>query len=66
VHQSLYEICSKKFGFGNWTTKINPIQRKLKDKNYRGHGKSCLRMENHANGMAYLHDFAMLALSNFG
>jgi hypothetical protein len=39
--------------------KINPIESKLKDKKYRGHGKSCLRMENHANDMAYLHDFAV-------
>jgi hypothetical protein len=33
--------------FGNWRTKIDPIQSKLKDKNYRGHGKSCLRIESH-------------------
>jgi hypothetical protein len=40
-------------------TKIDPIESKLKNKNYKGHGKSCLRMENHANGMPYLHDVAM-------
>jgi hypothetical protein len=31
---------------------IDSIESKLKDKNYRGHGKSCLRMENHTNGTA--------------
>jgi hypothetical protein len=25
---------------------IGPIDNKLKNKNYRGHGKSCIRMEN--------------------
>jgi hypothetical protein len=33
----------RKSRFGNWTTKIDPIQSKLKDKKIRGHGKSCLR-----------------------
>jgi hypothetical protein len=43
----------KKSGFGNWTTKIGPIENKLKDKNYRGHGKSCPRIENHSNGTSH-------------
>jgi hypothetical protein len=40
-------------------TKIKPIQSKLKDRNYRGHGKSCLRMENHANGTTNVGKCAM-------
>jgi hypothetical protein len=55
-----------KFGFGNWTIEIGPIKNKLKDKNYRGHGKSCPRMENHANGTTHfpclLHDFPFLGM----
>jgi hypothetical protein len=49
----------EKSKFEYWTTKIDSIENKLKDKNYRGHGNSCLRMENHANGTAYLYDFAL-------
>jgi hypothetical protein len=41
---------ARKSRFGNWTTKIGPIENKLKDKIYRGQGKACSRMENHANG----------------
>jgi hypothetical protein len=47
-------------------TKIDPMENKLKDKNYRSHGKSCLRMENHASGMGnvpcHLHDFPFLGI----
>jgi hypothetical protein len=49
AHQSLYEIWSRKSRFRNWTTEMNPIQKR---QNYRGRGKLCLRMKNHANGMA--------------
>ena len=49
----------EKSKFEYWTTTINSIERKLKDKNYRGHGKLSLRMENHANSSTYLHDFAV-------
>jgi hypothetical protein len=47
----MHKKYTRKSGVGNWMTKIGPIEKKLKDKNYRGHGKSCPRMENHANGM---------------
>jgi hypothetical protein len=40
-------------------TKIGSMENKLKDKNYRGYGKSCLRMENHENGMAHLPTFVV-------
>jgi hypothetical protein len=47
-------------------TEIGPVENKLKDKNYRGHGKSCPRMENHANGMGnvpcHLHDLPLLGM----
>jgi hypothetical protein len=39
--------------------KIDPIQSKLQDKNYRCYRKSCLRMENHANGMTHLPTFVV-------
>jgi hypothetical protein len=55
-----------KFGFGNWTIEIGPIKNKLKDKNYRGHGKSCPRMENHAKSMphflCHMHDILFLGM----
>jgi hypothetical protein len=36
-----------------WIWKLDDkIRSKLEDKNYRGHGKSCLKMENHENGIA--------------
>jgi hypothetical protein len=47
----MHKKYTRNSGFGNWMTKIGHIEKKLKDKNYRGHGKSCPRMENHANGM---------------
>jgi hypothetical protein len=53
VHPKIYQKNIRKSGFNYWTTKIDSIQNKLKDKNYRGYRKSCLRMENHANGMAH-------------
>jgi hypothetical protein len=47
-------------------SKIGPIENKLKDKNYRSYGKSCLRMENHANStgnvLCHLHDFLFLGM----
>jgi hypothetical protein len=53
-------------GFGNWTSEIGPIENKLKDKHYKGHGESCPRMDNHANGMAHslchLRDFLFLGM----
>jgi hypothetical protein len=43
-----------------------PHRNKLKDKNYRGYGKSCLRIENHADGtihfLCHLHDFLFLGM----
>ena len=42
-------------------TKIDPMKSKLKGKINKGHRKSCLRMETHANGtesaLCHLHDF---------
>jgi hypothetical protein len=42
VHPKIYKKHSRKSRFEKWTTKIDPIQNKLKDKNYRGYGKSHL------------------------
>jgi hypothetical protein len=57
---------TRQSGFGKWTTEIGPIENKLKDKNYRGHNKSCPRMENHANGtrnvLCHLYDFPFLGM----
>jgi hypothetical protein len=62
----MHKKYTRKSGFGNWTTEIGPKENKLKDKNYRGHGKSCPRIENHANGIGnvlyHLHDFLFLGM----
>jgi hypothetical protein len=50
TYPKMYKKYTRKSTFGNWTTKIGPIENKLKDKNYRCHGKSCPRIKNHANG----------------
>jgi hypothetical protein len=61
VYPKMHTKYTRKSGLGNWTTKIDLVENKLKVKIYRGHGKSCPRMENHANGMENvlydLHDF---------
>jgi hypothetical protein len=44
---------TRKSKFEYWTTKIDTMKNKLKDKNYRGHEKLCLRTENHANGTTH-------------
>jgi hypothetical protein len=64
AYPKMHKNYIRKSRFGNWTTKIGPIENKIKEKIYRGHGKSCPRIENHANGMenvtCQLHDFPFL------
>jgi hypothetical protein len=53
-----------------WIRKLDdqnrPYKIKLIDKNYRDHGKSCPRMENHTNDtthfLCHLHDFPFLGM----
>jgi hypothetical protein len=64
AYQKMHKKYTRQSKFGNWTTKIGSIENKIKEKNYRGHGKSYPRIENHANGMGnvpcQLHDFPFL------
>jgi hypothetical protein len=60
----------KKTRFEYWMTEIDLMENKLKDINYRDHGKSCLRMEYHTNGIAHflcdLHDIPFLGMIYHG
>jgi hypothetical protein len=66
AYPNMYKKHTRKSGFGNWTTEIGPIENMLIDKNYKGHGKSCPRMEDHAYGTGnvpcHLHDFPFLGM----
>jgi hypothetical protein len=53
VYPKMNKKYTRKPRFEYWTTEIDPMENKLKDKKYRGHDKSCPRMENHANGTAH-------------
>jgi hypothetical protein len=66
AYSKMHQKDRRKSGFKNWTIEIGHIVKKLKDKNYKGHDKSCPRMENHANGTAHflchLDDFPFLGM----
>ena len=66
AYPKMHKKYTNKSGFGNWMTKIGPIENKRKDKNYIGHDKSCPRMENQANDtidfLCHLHDFPFLGM----
>jgi hypothetical protein len=44
-YPKIHKKYTRKSGFRNWTTKIGPIEYKLKCKNYRSPDKSCPRMK---------------------